>query len=292
MHCPVSVWFDYFGNLPAEAAIVHLAKAGFTYGEISLTHMQELVRRGNPIATGRALRQYADSYGFSVPQGHLSFKGGLCDDAALERLMPEVDIFAELGVRKAILHVNGGNDLPEEERYARQIRCVRKLSDYVEGTGITICIENMYTLAHCRTATQIKSIIKDAGEKNLAICLDTGHLHLSRMQTVTEQSHREFILEAGELLQALHITENNGVVDTHQMPFSARYGLNWTEVMVALHEIGYQGLFNLEILGERNAPMAVKEAKLSFIRTMSDYMLSEEFRTMAAEDYIVPRNMR
>ena len=93
-------------------------------------------------------------------------------------------------------------------------------------------------------------------------------------------------------MQALHITENNGVADTHQMPFSARYGLNWTEVMVALHEIGYQGLFNLEILGERNAPMAVKEAKLSFIRTMSDYMLSEEFRTMAAEDYIVPRNMR
>lgn len=292
MKYPISVWFDYFGELSPEEAIVRFSKAGFSHGEISLTHMEQLMEQPDPVATGRALRECADRHNYAIDQGHLSFRGGLCDDAAMERLMPELDLFAAAGIGKAILHVNGGQDLPEEKRYDRWIYYIRKLSEYVEGTGVTICIENMYTLAHCRTANQIKAIIKDAGSKNLAICLDTGHLHLAREQKVTQQSHREFILEAGDLLQALHITDNNGVADTHQMPFSARYGLNWTEVMVALNEINYKGLFNLEILGERNAPMAVKEAKLTFIRSMCAYLLSEEFLHMDADAYIVPRNRR
>lgn len=292
MKYPVSVWLDYYGELPVEQAIARLAQAGFSFGEISLTHMNMLREKPDPIAAGKALRSCGDSHGYSIRQGHLTFKGGLCDDSALERLKPELDLLAAAGIGKAILHANGGNELTDRERYDRWVHYIRKLSEYVEGTGVTICIENMHVIPQCRTADQLKSLIRDAGGKNLAICLDTGHLHLSRMQQCTEQTHREFILEAGDLLQALHVTENNGVKDTHQMPFSARYGINWTEVMVALRDVGYRGLFNLEILGERNAPVAIKEAKLRFIHSMCEYMLSDEFLNMPAEDYIVPLNTR
>lgn len=292
MKYPTSVWLDYYGELSVEEAIAQLVKAGFTYGELSLTHLGELKGRGDPIAAGKALRSCADSHGYTIPQGHLSFTGGLCDDSALNRLKPELDMFAAAGISKAILHANGGKELTKEARYDRWIHYIRKLSECVEGTGVTICIENMFVIPQCCNATQIKNMIKDAGGKNLAICLDTGHLHLSRVNGLTQQTHREFIMEAGELLQALHVTENNGVKDTHQMPFSARYGLNWTEVMVALHDVQYKGLFNLEILGERNAPKAVKEMKLVFIRDLCEYMQSEDFRTMPCEDYIVPLNTR
>ena len=277
MKLSVSVWLGYFNELPVESAIAKLSKAGFDHGELSLGHLDQLMKTNNPEVSGNFLRQCADSYGYSIPQGHLSFIGGLCDDSAMERLKPELDMFASAGIRKAVLHANGGPELTDEERYDRWVHYIRKLSEYVEGSGVTLCVENMFTVPQCRTATQIKSIIKDAGNKNLAICLDTGHLHLSRATKVTEQTHREFILEAGNLLQALHIADNNGVADTHQMPFSARYGVDWKEVMSALGDADYKGLFNLEILGERNAPMAIKEAKLAFIRTACDYMLSEEF---------------
>ena len=277
MKYPVSVWINYFMELPVEESIARLVKAGFTHGEISLDHLEQLLKSGNPVAAGKALRQCADDLGFCIPQGHLSFEGGLCDDAALERLKPELDLFAAAGIRKAVLHANGGLDLPQEERYARRVFYVRKLAEYVEGTGVTICIENMYADPLCRTADSIKSIITDANTKNLAICLDTGHLHLAREKQLTQQTHREFILEAGDLLQALHITDNNGSADTHQMPFSARFGVNWHEVIRALDEIGYKDLFNLEILGECVAPLPIREAKLAFIRKMCDYMLSEDF---------------
>ncbi|MBE6928987.1 MAG: sugar phosphate isomerase/epimerase [Ruminococcaceae bacterium] len=285
MKYPVSVWLDYFYDLPFDKAIARLAKAGFTHGELSLTHLKELMAMGNPTAAGKRLRQAADSCGYAIPQGHLSFIGGLCDDSAMERLMPELDMFAAAGIGKAILHTNGGKELSDEARYDRWVHYVRKLSEYVEGTGVTLCVENMFSIPQCSTVQQIKSIIDDAGGRNLAICLDTGHLHLSRINHLTEQTHREFILGAGELLQALHITENNGVKDTHQMPFSARYGIDWKEVITALDEIGYKDLFNLEILGERIAPLPIRDAKLSFALAMCGYMLSEDFLT---DPYVYP----
>lgn len=277
MKYPVSVWLDYYVDLPVEEAISRLAKAGFTQGEISLIHVAQLIEKGDPAKTGKQLREYADRQGFTIPQGHLSFDGGLCDDSALERLKPEVDLFAAAGIGKAVLHVNGGKELSDEERYARRVFYVQKLAEHAEGTGVTLCIENMYSDPTCRSANQIKSIIADAGGKNLAICLDTGHLHLAREKKLTQQTHWEFILEAGDLLQALHITDNNGVADTHQMPFSSRFGVNWHEVVQALDDIRYKGLFNLEILGERVSPLPIRDAKLAFIRSMCYYMLSEEF---------------
>ena len=278
MKYPISVWLDYFDELPVEEAIARLAKAGFTHGELSIVHLAQLMEKGAPEAVGKALRECADRHGYTIPQGHLSFSGGLCDDSALERLKPELDMFAAAGIGKAILHTCGGKELSDEEKYDRWVHYTRKLSEYVEGAGVTICIENMFSIPLCSTAHQIKQIIRDAGEKNLAICLDTGHLHLCNKQNMpNRQTHRDFILESGDLLQALHIVDNDGIGDTHHMPFSARFGVDWKEVVSALNEVHYKGLFNLEILGERNAPMAIKEAKLSYIKTMCNYMLSEEF---------------
>lgn len=277
MKLPISVFIDYFEELPVERAIEELSAAGFTHGELSIVHLAQLMEKPDSAATGAALKAVAEQNGYTIPQGHLSFRGGMVDDSALERLKPELDLFAAAGIGKAVLHTNGGDDLPDEVRYERWIHNLRKLSEYVEGTGVTLCIENLGSVPLCRSVYQIKDMIRDAGGKNLGICLDTGHLHLGNCQKWLQQSQREFILSAGDLLQALHITENNGIGDTHQMPFSARTGIDWKEVMQALRDVDYKGLFNLEILGERNAPMPIKRAKLEFIRTMCDQMLSDEF---------------
>ncbi len=36
MKYPISVWLDYFNELPVEDAIVRLSRAGFTHGELSI----------------------------------------------------------------------------------------------------------------------------------------------------------------------------------------------------------------------------------------------------------------
>ena len=292
MKYPLSVWLPYFTNLPAREAISHLTKAGFFYGELSTEHYREFLACGDPVTAGKNLKQYADSVGYKILQGHLTFNGGLCDDSAMERLKPEMDMFMAAGIRSAVLHVNGGNELSPEERYNRWICYLGKLADYVDGSGMTLCIENVHTLPYCYDAAKIKTLINDAGGKNLGICLDTGHLHLTRTAGHTEESFRDFILGAGDLLQALHITDNNGTEDSHQMPFSARRGVPWQEVMQALKDIDYKGLFNLEIIGERYAPLAIKLQKLDYIRTMCEYMMSDEFLSIPSDSYQPPMEKR
>lgn len=277
MNIPVSIYSDYFGEFPIERAIEEFCAAGFQYGELSLEHLEMLMNKPNPEATGKALKAVADQNGYRIPQGHLSFSEGLIGEQAVERLKPELDMFAEAGIRKAVIHVNGGKDLPEQARYDSWISNLRQLSQYVEGTGITLCIENLFSVPQCSSVEQIKGFIREAGEKNLGICLDTGHLHISNGRGDLQQTYREFILGAGPLLQALHLTDNCGSKDLHQMPYSARYGVDWKEVMQALTDVGYKDLFNFEILGECKAPLPIKRAKLEYIRTMSQYMLSPAF---------------
>ncbi len=67
-----------------------------------------------------------------------------------------------------------------------------------------------------------------------------GHLHLNG------KSQREYILKAGKQLRAIHIADNEGQWDQHLMPFTSGK-IDFFEVVSALREIGYDGLFNLEI---------------------------------------------
>ncbi len=278
MKFPVSVWIDYWENESVEESIARLRKAGFTHGELSIVHLPQIMAADDPVKYGAQLKVYADNLGFTIPQGHTSFTEGLVGEQAVERLKPELDMFAALGIQKAVVHVNGGKEMTDPKaRYADWIKNLRTLSEYVEGTGVTLCLENLIANPETRSSNGLLKLIQDAGDKNLAICLDTGHLHLSNTKGTTNETHGDFIRNVGSYLQALHIVDNNGEKDTHQMPFSARTGVDWVDVMKGLRDVDYKGLFNLEILGERGGNDAIREAKLAFIKTMCEQMLSDEF---------------
>jgi len=272
----VSVWSDYYPEYTLEQTVDTFASAGFRATELSLIHLQKLKERGTAEKVGAQVKRYLDEHAFSIPQGHLSFTKGLCDDAAVEELKQELDLFAAMGIQNAVLHFNGGANLSPEERMAKRLESLRILREYAKGTGVTICLENLGSVPETHTVQQLLSIIDSVGD-GLGICLDTGHLHLTNGRGETTQSHREFIIRAGKHLKAMHITENNGKNDVHQMPFSARTGVNWQEVVGAVKEIGYAGLFNLEILGENKCPLPIRHAKLRFLKEMTDHMLTEEF---------------
>lgn len=269
MFFPNSVFISYFDDLPVEEAVRLLAQAGFTHGELSIDH------RDFPDPEG--FLRYLDTLNFSIPQGHLLFSQGLCSQEAVDILKQDLELFHRLGISKAVIHTNGGLSLPEEERYAAWVKNLEELGNFVEGTGITLCLENLFSVPMSNTADKLLNIIRDAGGKNMAICLDTGHLHLTNKFGHETQTQGEFIRKAGSLLQALHIVDNDGLGDTHQMPYSARSGVDWVDVMQALRDIDYQGLFNLECLAERRPPMPIKMAKLAYMRQMCEYMQTDEF---------------
>ena len=70
------------------------------------------------------------------------------------------------------------------------------------------------------------------------------------------------------------MADNDGSADQHLMPYG-RGTVPWVEVVEALKEIGYEGLFNFEVPGERRCPLPVRLAKLDYLRALSDIMLAE-----------------
>ena len=273
---PVSVWTGYYVGTPVREALQKLRNAGFRYGELDVSHTQKLMEEGDPSVVGAKIKEYTQSIDYTLLQGHLRFDLRMAEKSTVDVLKRELELYQAIGIKSAVLHFTRSDDpQPPEETYAARVENVRALAEFLKGSDTYICLENLCTVPAVRTIEGILKVREDAGKDHIGVCLDTGHLHMANGLGLVQQTQREFILAAGENLRAMHVAENNGKSDDHQMPYSARFGVKWDEVVTAIKEIDYKGLFNLELLGERLAPDAIKTSKLHYIKEMTDYMLAD-----------------
>lgn len=270
-----SVWSSYFIELSPEETINAFLSCGFCRSELSDEHGKMLLDRGNPEKEGAKLKRFAEERGFSFPQGHLLLRVDICAENAVETLKPWLDLFCAVGIKAGVLHAAGGADLTAERRFERRVETLRQLCEYIKGSCLTICLENLRGDTVPVNASELNELIDAAGGEHLGICLDTGHLNLISPDSPRYQTQGDFIRETGERLMALHIADNDTTSDMHLMPFG-RGNIDWKDVMSSLKECGYNHLFNLEIPGERRIPMPVKFMKLHYARQMCSFMLESE----------------
>lgn len=157
-------------------------------------------------------------------------------------------------------------DISYDERRRMNIVRLREIAERIRDIDITVCLENL--CSHTMSVEEILEIIEEVGSPKLAICLDTGHLNVSKAS-----SQYDFIKKAGKHLKALHLHDNDGSGDMHILPFS-RGKINFTEIVKALKEIDYQGEFNFEIPGESTGPLSLKHAKITYTKAIYEYLIS------------------
>ena len=265
----LSIWSSYYMELKIEEAVQRLIDNGIYCAELSDEHGLELLERDDDIlATARKFKAFLGEKNFEMSQGHLWLKIALCtNEDAVEKLFRWIDLYEAVGVKNMVLHcdVMRKSDLPQQERLDKNVEKLRVLAEYVRDKDITICLENLSITT--QSADDLLYIIDRVGSERIGICLDTGHLN------ITLKNQREFILKAGHRLKALHIADNEGQTDQHMMPF-ARGNIDFVEVVKSLKEIGYNGLFNLEIPGERKIPLELRDAKIGYIKTCFDYLMN------------------
>lgn len=266
-----TVWSAYFIELTPEEMVGAFTGAGWTESELSDEHAKVLLDRGDPATEGKRFREFAAERGMSFPQGHLWLQ---CDiladnqDEVVDTLKRWLDLFAGVGVRSAVLHPGGGKAIaagkPADEILASRVGALRALCGHCGPLGVTICLENV---GYAPLAKDLLGIVEAVGAPNLGICLDTGHLNMA------QRDQGEFIREAGAHLKALHIADNEGEKDQHIMPYG-KGTVKWPVVVSALKEIGYDGIFNLEIGGERKCPREIQIAKLDYLKRILPMMLN------------------
>ena len=290
----LSVWTNLFGDkLSPEGAIYEFIKHGYEYCELSDEDALELLERATPDKAGAQYGRFAREIGMNVEQGHLFLTAQICNPADRDTLKRQFDLFGAIGIKNAVLHCDSLLDSyncidfdlslkhkkliflegKERENYTieykreRNEAALRDLLDYVKGTDMTICLENLFFFDVTPTIDDLMYFIDRIDSKNLGICLDTSHLNLS-----ANPNFEQFIKKAGKHLKALHVSDNDGKgCDQHLIPYGVGK-IDFVSLVKNLKAIGYDELYNLEIPGERHAPLEVLGYKLDYAKKIFEYI--------------------
>lgn len=266
----LAIWSNYYYELSPEEAVKEFIKNGIYASELSDEHGAMLLQRGDDVvATGRAFSEFLKETGFDMTQGHLWLYARICTDPeAIGKLFKWIDLYEAVGVKNMVLHcdVLGFDESGYEECASKNIEKLKAVAEYIKDKDIMVCLENLGPQYVVTNVDRINYIIDQVGSDKLGICLDTGHLNLNG------KNQREYILKAGKRLRAIHIADNEGHSDQHLMPFTCGQ-IDFLQVVSALKEIGYDGLFNLEIPGENRIPLELRNAKLAYIKSCYDYLM-------------------
>lgn len=145
----------------------------------------------------------------------------------------------------------------EEAEWQETEKFIHFLAPLAKEYGITICMENVYESAGShiiegpccnpdKAVERIDRINEKYDAEVLGFCFDTGHANLVGINP------REFIETLGDRLKVLHIHDNDGMVDLHQMPFTFtrsrenRPSTDWEGFVEGIKNIGYSGVLSFE----------------------------------------------
>ncbi len=270
----LSVWSSYFCHLTPEDALSKLKARGYDFCELSCEHSEVLLDRGDPKIVGKEFGEYARKLGVELLQGHLFFYGiKICTPEHRELIKKQLDLFLAMGIKNAVLHCDNlakedGTRPPLDVTREENIKALSDLLEHVKGTSIVICLENLISSEAVNSVEGLMYFIDHFKSENLGICLDTGHLNLK------DKDQARFIKTAGNNIKALHLADNEGERDQHLMPFG-KGSVDFFTVLREMKKLGYEGLYNLEIPGERQAPDVILDYKLDYIKKMMEYLDKE-----------------
>ncbi len=234
-----------------EKAVELVAKVGFDAWDFSMFQMCEkkkgvLVPTTHPtaqndyLAFARRLKQIGLDNGIHCNQGHAPFPSSPKSSYYLKRA---IECVAEAGGDICVIHpMNDGTPKENSEMYL-------ELLPFAKDYNVKIATENMWnwkplhkysSFAACATPESFNAHLDAVNDDYLVACLDIGHAEMKGSNT----SAVEMVKALGNRLKALHIHDNDKWHDSHQIPFSM--DIDFTAIVKALKEIGYDGYFTLE----------------------------------------------
>ncbi|MBR5598264.1 MAG: sugar phosphate isomerase/epimerase [Lachnospiraceae bacterium] len=223
-----------------------------------------------------------DMYGLLPSQMHAPYPvyvpgNGKATAYMQGNVIPKSIIIAEaMGVPWVVIH-------PFKLQYSKgkeaekqtNLEYFKMLVPLLKQCGVRVCLENLYESVGGRIVEGVCSDVEDAiwyidtlneyaGEELFGFCLDTGHLQLAKKDPY------DFIKKMGSRIKVLHLHENNGTDDTHQLPYTfgkgEDRGADWEGILKALKEIGYKGTLSFETFPAMNSfPHKLSEAVLKVI---------------------------
>lgn len=244
-------------------ALQALARAGFQACDFSMWNygwegglFSQTDAQFDAYFTG--LKATADACGLTIDQTHAPFPsttGDAAEDAArLAVLKRAIRATSLLGCGQIIIHpaLHTGciRDAGHEVAMETNISMYRALIPDCAQGHVKIAVENMFAKdpqsgelckTFLSTAEEMVALLDALGAEYFCACLDIGHAQL------LGESPAGMALTLGKWLQALHVHDNDGMGDQHNLPFLGT--VDFQAVAQALAQVGYAGTLSLEADG-------------------------------------------
>ncbi len=286
----LAIWTAILHEMTPPAAVRALAGNGWQALELSTEHIGMISDAEDPRALADETRATADEVAIAIPQVHLMIAANVAtaDNAAREHDLAVVEqqiaLSSRMGVDIGVIHPGGDRPATFAEELAereRRFQSFRRLADHAAQFDFALAIENTVdrprgnrSAIGCRrygaTIEELHTLIDAVHRPNVGICLDVGHGNVQGFDMA------EAVRQCGDRLIATHIQDNDGLSDQHLGP--ARGAIDWEQGIAALNELGYRGLFNLEIPGERVPTPELCLKRLEGIRETAEWLLDRHNR--------------
>ncbi len=208
------------------------------------------------------VRERADSIGIRINQTHgkmPGFRNIQTEDEALVK-NTEIDCFATsiLGADACVVHNStsifmGANPDPKLmhklsfDMFSQIIPFAKKYDVKIatETFGDAVRFSSCDFFGNIDEFEKAYKAIKDIDElkDNFTICVDTGHSN--KAMRYDNPTPADVIRRLGNEVTVLHLNDNDTFRDQHKIPKTGT--INWNDVFDALDEIGYNGVYNMEL---------------------------------------------
>lgn len=238
--------FDRFCDTYLER-IKHVYSAGFKYIDLSLYTVMEndpLILSDDWQRTVEEIKAYAQASNLQFIQCHSPNTNPL-DKKQFEKAVRwnvrAIEICGALGIPNMVVHSGWDRNATKEEWFKRNKAFFEQLFDAMEKNNVNILHENTSSANmpwfYPKTGKDMLEFSNYVDHPMFHSCWDTGHANL-------EGNQYDEILTIGSDLYAIHLNDNRGTQDEHIIPYFGT--LNIDEIMHALKEINYKGIFTFE----------------------------------------------
>jgi sugar phosphate isomerase/epimerase len=181
-------------------------------------------------------------------------------EASLKETLKSLEVAAELGSMKAVLHpsIHMGLSMfviDKVRQYA--LKSLEAIVDTADQLGVCLCIENMFPQSHSLVDPED---FDDVFERfpQLRMTLDTGHAHIGDKAGAKIV---DFIQRFPDRIYHIHANDNLGKDDNH-LPIGAG-NIEFPKIVRALKEIGYDETITLEVFSKDRDYLRLSRDKLA-----------------------------
>jgi len=233
-----------FGGHDMETAFKYTVACGYDGIEISAIDgmSQHLVlERWKECTPG--IREFSKKYNLPI----LAIEQPSQDLAKMEAAFQAA---VEIGC--PIINCGPGGKKDDEETLQQSIESLGKLADMAGSYGVTLCVKAHVGAAIYNTPTTLRAL-KAITSKSFGLDMDPSHIHRANEDPV------EALAAVVDRIKHVHIRDCKGRQQnpgTPEMQANGRGDINLPGYLRVLHEHGYTGPIDLEVIGAKDYEVA------------------------------------